>query len=80
MTNLTSQWRVQEHRALKRVLEKVFAYLKLACEQPPKRNGAKQKIDERSEPSVAWCEKTQAPRPAPGHAFLPQFTLEPFWD
>ena len=52
--NLTSQWRVQEHRALKRVLEKVFASLKLACEQPPKWSGAKQKIDKRSEPSVAW--------------------------
>ena len=49
MMNLTSQWRAQEHRALKRVLEKVFAYLKLTCEQPPKWSGAKQKI----EPSVA---------------------------
>ena len=80
MMNLTSQWRAQEHRALKRVLEKVFACLKLACEQPPKWSGAKQKIDERSEPSVAWWEQTQAPRPPPGHAFSPHFTLEPFWD
>ena len=72
--NLTSQWRAQEHRALKRVLEKVFAYLKLACEQPPKWSGAKQKIDERSEPSVAWWDKTQAPRPPPSHAFSLHFT------
>ena len=80
MMNLTSQWRVPEHRALKRVLEKVFAYLKLACEQPSKWSGANQKIDERSEPSVAWWEKTQGPGAPPGHAFSPHFTLEPFWD